>query len=56
MFIRQASAAAIPGIGDIASYAAFGSFYFLISAVWFAASVARHRRVRPTAGRIRVTK
>jgi uncharacterized membrane protein HdeD (DUF308 family) len=56
MFIRQASAAAIPGIGDIAPYAAFGSFYFLISAVWLAASVARHRRVRPTAGRIRVTK
>jgi uncharacterized membrane protein HdeD (DUF308 family) len=46
MFIKQASAPAVPGIVDIAPYAAFGSFYFLVSGVWLAASVARHQRVR----------
>ena len=24
----------VPGIGDIVPYAAFGAFYFLVSAVW----------------------
>jgi uncharacterized membrane protein HdeD (DUF308 family) len=49
LFIKQASAPAIPGIADIAPYAAFGAFYFLISAVWLAVSGARHRRSRSTA-------
>jgi uncharacterized membrane protein HdeD (DUF308 family) len=48
MFIKQASAPAVPGIVDIAPYAAFGSFYFLVSGVWLAASVARQQRVRST--------
>lgn len=41
-FIKQASGAAIPSIKDIAPYAAFGAFYFLVSAIWLI--VARLRR------------
>lgn len=33
-FIKQATDAAVPGIADIAPYAAFGAFYFLVSAIW----------------------
>jgi hypothetical protein len=33
-FIKQATGAATPGITDVAPYAAFGAFYFLVSAVW----------------------
>ncbi|MEE7504880.1 DUF308 domain-containing protein [Methylobacterium sp. C33D] len=33
-FVRQAAGAAVPGIADVAPYAAFGAFYFLVSAVW----------------------
>ncbi len=33
-FIKQSLGSAIPGIGDIAPYAAFGAFYFAISALW----------------------
>jgi hypothetical protein len=32
-FIRQALGSAMPGIGDIAPYAAFGAFYFAVSAL-----------------------
>jgi uncharacterized membrane protein HdeD (DUF308 family) len=47
VFIKQASAAAIPGITDIAPYAAFGAFYFLVSAVWLTISEARaNKRLR----------
>ena len=41
-FIVKANGAATPGIADIAPYAAFGAFYFLVSAVWL--TVARARR------------
>ncbi|WP_027146282.1 DUF308 domain-containing protein [Mesorhizobium sp. WSM3626] len=44
-FIKQAIGAATPGITDIAPYAAFGAFYFLVSAVWL--SVMQPRK--PTA-------
>lgn len=44
LFIKQASAPAIPSIADVAPYAAFGAFYFLISATWLAIAGARHRR------------
>jgi uncharacterized membrane protein HdeD (DUF308 family) len=44
LFIKQASAPAIPSIADVAPYAAFGAFYFLISAAWLAIASARHRR------------
>lgn len=33
-FIKQSLGSAVPSIGDIAPYAAFGSFYFAISALW----------------------
>ncbi|MDX1886420.1 DUF308 domain-containing protein [Mycolicibacterium sp. 120270] len=43
LFVKQASAPAVPGIADIAPYAAFGAFYFLLSGVWLAVSAARRR-------------
>ena len=48
-FLKQASLAGAPGISDIAPYAAFGAFYFLVSALWLAVSDARRRRAQ-TAG------
>lgn len=33
-FIKQSLGSAMPGIADIAPYAAFGAFYFLVSALW----------------------
>jgi len=33
-FLSRSSGPAMPGIGDIVPYAAFGAFYFLISALW----------------------
>ncbi|TPM28285.1 DUF308 domain-containing protein [Mesorhizobium sp. B2-3-4] len=42
-FIKQAIGAAMPGITDIAPYAAFGAFYFLVSAVWLSVVQARRR-------------
>ena len=47
MFLRAASAPETPSIADIAPYAAFGAFYFLVSAVWLTVSAARRRR-QPT--------
>lgn len=41
-FIKQAMGAATPGITDIAPYAAFGAFYFLVSAVWLTVALARN--------------
>jgi hypothetical protein len=43
-FIKQATAAGMHGVVDIAPYAAFGAFYFLISAIWLAVLQARSRR------------
>lgn len=40
-FIMRATSDAIPGIADIAPYAAFGAFYFLVSALWLAVVLAR---------------
>jgi len=42
-FIGQASGAKVASIADIAPYAAFGAFYFLVSAVWLTVSDARRR-------------
>lgn len=42
-FINRASATTIPGIADVAPYAAFGAFYFLVSAVWLTVSLGRKR-------------
>jgi len=44
VFINQASAAAVPGITDIAPYAAFGALYFLVSAIWLTISEARAKK------------
>jgi len=33
-FITRALGSAVPGVADVAPYAAFGAFYFLISALW----------------------
>ena len=46
-FLKQASLSQSPGISDIAPYAAFGAFYFLVSALWLVVSDARRRRVQP---------
>jgi hypothetical protein len=40
-FIVKANGAVTPGITDIAPYAAFGAFYFLVSAVWLTVARAR---------------
>jgi hypothetical protein len=42
-FISSAVGAGDPGIKDIAPYAAFGAFYFLISAVWLTVKLARQQ-------------
>ncbi|MGV0850765.1 DUF308 domain-containing protein [Mycolicibacterium phlei] len=41
LFLKQASAPAVPTIADIAPYAGFGAFYFLASALWLIASRRR---------------
>lgn len=43
-FVRQATAPTVPSITDIAPYAAFGAFYFLISALWLVVSDMRRRK------------
>jgi uncharacterized membrane protein HdeD (DUF308 family) len=44
MFLIQANAPEAPHITAIAPYAAFGAFYFLLSAVWLSIGQARRRR------------
>ncbi|GFG53550.1 hypothetical protein CQY20_12860 [Mycolicibacterium agri] len=44
LFLKQANAPEVPGVADIAPYAAFGALYFLIAAVWLAGSQARRRK------------
>ncbi|TGD99350.1 DUF308 domain-containing protein [Methylobacterium nonmethylotrophicum] len=48
-FIVKANGDAIPGIVDVAPYAAFGAFYFLVSAVWLTARRARAASIERTA-------
>jgi uncharacterized membrane protein HdeD (DUF308 family) len=40
-FIKLAFGVATPRIADVAPYAAFGAFYFLVSAVWLSVTRAR---------------
>lgn len=40
-FVVQAGGAKVPTIVDVAPYAAFGAFYFLVSAVWLMVSNRR---------------
>ncbi len=42
--LRKAGGAMPVSITDIAPYAAFGAFYFLVSAIWLTVSDARRRR------------
>jgi hypothetical protein len=41
-FVVQSGGARVPTIVDVAPYAAFGAFYFLVSAAWL--TFSRHRR------------
>ncbi|MDO6415468.1 DUF308 domain-containing protein [Sphingomonas sp. BIUV-7] len=34
LFVKGSLGSAVPGIGDVAPYAAFGAFYFGLSALW----------------------
>ncbi|OWJ66917.1 DUF308 domain-containing protein [Inquilinus limosus] len=43
-FLKQAGGAEAVGIAAIAPYAAFGAFYFLVSAIWLTVSDARRSR------------
>ncbi|KWX56692.1 DUF308 domain-containing protein [Mycobacterium sp. NAZ190054] len=43
MFLIESNAPEVPHITAIAPYAAFGAFYFLISALWLTISDARRR-------------
>lgn len=43
-FVKQAGGATAPSIADIAPYAAFGAFYFLLSALWLTVSDLRRRK------------
>lgn len=43
-FLKQSFGAAMPGITDIAPYAAFGAFYFLISAALLTISARRRAK------------
>jgi len=45
-FIKMAAGPANVGITDIAPYAAFGAFYFFVSAVWLTVSDARRNPAR----------
>jgi uncharacterized membrane protein HdeD (DUF308 family) len=45
-FLREVGAPDAPGVADIAPYAAFGAFYFLVSAAWLVVVAARRARVR----------
>jgi uncharacterized membrane protein HdeD (DUF308 family) len=44
MFLKQAASPEVPTIAAIAPYAAFGAFYFLVSALWLVALDVRRRR------------
>lgn len=45
MFLGEAAGPASPSAADIATYATFGAFYFLVSAIWLTVSTARRRGV-----------
>ena len=42
-FLAKANGSAVPTIADVAPYAAFGAFYFLLSATWLVVSDRRSR-------------
>lgn len=44
LFIKRADGVHVPSVTDVAPYAAFGAFYFLVSAVWMTVAAMRARR------------
>ena len=44
VFVNQARGPKAPSITDIAPYAAFGAFYFLVSAIWLTVADARRHK------------
>jgi uncharacterized membrane protein HdeD (DUF308 family) len=42
-FLVKANGSVVPGITDVAPYAGFGAFYFLVSATWLVVSDRRRR-------------
>ena len=42
-FLVKANGSVVPGIADVAPYAGFGAFYFLVSATWLVVSDRRRR-------------
>jgi hypothetical protein len=44
LFVKMAGGPQAVGIANVAPYAAFGAFYFLVSAVWLTVSDARSKR------------
>lgn len=53
-FLTRATGDAAPGLVDLAPYAAFGAFYFLLSAVWLTLSRYRRHSADMRAGRSNV--
>ncbi|PNG27160.1 hypothetical protein CR492_05085 [Methylocella silvestris] len=47
-FVKLATGDAAPSITDIAPYAAFGAFYFFVSAVWLTVAQTRRTAMKPT--------
>jgi uncharacterized membrane protein HdeD (DUF308 family) len=45
-FVKMADSTEVIGITNVAPYAAFGAFYFLVSAVWLTVSDARRNSAR----------
>ena len=45
-FVKMAGGTEIIGIANVAPYAAFGAFYFLVSALWLSVSDARRKSPR----------
>ncbi|WP_371008724.1 DUF308 domain-containing protein [Mesorhizobium sp. RCC_202] len=45
-FVKMAGGTEIIGIANIAPYAAFGAFYFLVSAIWLSVGDARRKSTR----------
>jgi uncharacterized membrane protein HdeD (DUF308 family) len=48
-FLHKATVLTTPGAADVAPYAAFGAFYFLVAAGWLVVSAVRRQRRATTA-------
>jgi uncharacterized membrane protein HdeD (DUF308 family) len=47
LFVKQAGGPGVPDIAAIAPYAAFGAFYFLVSALWLTIAAYRRNAYQP---------